>query len=421
MPCNVANPVSPVAEYDVIVVGAGPGGAEAARTTARTGLRTLLVEEHPTVGVPSHCTGKLSFHAFEEFDIPPSLANTAVSAAVLYSPGGIAVRVRRRTVDSYAVDRIAFDRWVAARAEEAGAELLTHVRVTEAARVNGSVVVRGSRGGRAFAARARMLIDAEGSAPRLPQMLGVSIPRRHAFGLQYQIRGIGGVEQDTPEMFFGDDVAPGFFAWLMPVGNDTSLVGLAVDPRKTRRPPIWYLERLIHTHPALCGRMAGAVIERKVAGRIPLLAGDATTSADRIIVVGDAAGMVKATSGGGIYYAMTAGGIAGDAAARYVGGDPTALAAYERGWRRRIGREVKFTAFGRRGINRLSDRELDTVMRVIAESPQILASIGQAGDTQFQSLLFGPLLRGLGAAALRRPAVIPLVAKALLHGMLSQL
>jgi len=138
-------------------------------------------------------------------------------------------------------------------------------------------------------------------------------------------------------------------------------------------------------------------------------------------VVGDAAGMVKATSGGGIYYAMTAGRVAGAAAARYVGGDPGALGFYERGWRERIGREIRFTAFSRRAINRLSDAELDTVMRAIAESPRLLASIGDAGDTQFQSKLFGPLLWGLAGVTLRRPAVAPLVAKALVVGMFSQM
>ncbi len=421
MPCGGANRVSPVANYDVVVVGAGPGGAESARTAAAAGLRTLVLEEHPAVGIPSHCTGKLSFHAFEEFDVPRALAHTAVSAAALYSPGGTVVRVRRSTVDSYAVDRVAFDQWVARRAQEAGAELVTGVRVTEAARVNGTVTVRGARAGRTFEARARVLIDAEGSAPRLLGMLGIAIPRRHALGLQYQIRGVRGVEQDTPEMFFGEDVAPGFFAWLMPVGNDTCRVGLAVDPRRTARAPVWYLEQLLTRHPAMRGRMAGAVVERKVGGRIPLLTGRAPAGTDGVFVVGDAAGMVKATSGGGIYYALTAGRIAGRAAGRYVGGDTSATAAYEREWRGRIGREVAFTAFGRRAINRMTDRELDAIMRAIAESPRVLAAIAGAGDTQFQSRLFGPLLRGLSATAVRRPTLAPLVLKALMSGMFTRM
>jgi digeranylgeranylglycerophospholipid reductase len=423
MPCLVANRKSPVTEFDVIVVGAGPAGSEAARASANAGLRTLLVEEHSTVGSPSHCTGKLSHHAFREFDLPVALAQNAVSAAVFHSPGGASVHVRRATVDSYVVDRVAFDRWLVTRAGDAGARVVTGVRVTQAQREDGVMVVRGQRRApraETFDARCRVIIDAEGASPRLPGTLGLRLLRRYALGLQYEMRDVGGLMPDTPETFFGSGIAPGFFAWLMPLGGHRARVGLCVDPRKTTRPPVWYLERLLATHPALRDRVAGASVERKVAGRIPLLTTPSRTGADGMIVVGDAAGQVKATSGGGIYFAMLAGRIAGEVAGRYVAGDRTAVAVYERRWRRRFGREVAFTAFGRHAINRLSDGELDLVLRVIAESPRLRASIERAGDTQFQSHLFLPLLRGLASVGLRRPVVIPLVGKALLHGMLAQ-
>jgi len=423
MPCTATNGKSPVTGYDVIVVGAGPAGSEAARAASLAGLRTLLLEEHATIGIPSHCTGKLSVHAFQEFDLPRTLALNSVSAAVFHAPGGASVHVRRAAVDSYVVDRIAFDRWLVGRAADAGVGVMTGVRVMAAARENGGMIVRGDRkaqSGRTFAARCRLLVDAEGAAPRLPRTLGLALPRRHALGLQYQMRGVGGITPDTPEMFFGDGIAPGFFAWLMPLGGNRARVGLCVDPRKTQRPPVWYLERLIATHPTLRARAAGAIVEHKVAGRIPLVTSRAPASASGIIIAGDAAGQVKATSGGGIYYAMIAGRIAGEVAAGYAAGDPRALAAYERRWRERFGREVAFTAFGRRAINRLSDHELDVVLRMIAESPQIRASVEATGDTQFQSRVFFPLLRGLAAAALRRPSLVPLVGKALLVGMLAQ-
>ena len=405
----------------MIVVGAGPAGAEAARAAARAGLRTLLAEEHATVGIPSHCTGKLSRHAFAEFEIPTALAVNSVSAAVFHSPGGIAVRVRRDTVDSYVVDRVMFDRWLAERAASAGADVMTQTRFTAARRNGRGMIVSGLRRGLPVELSCRLLIDAEGAVPRLPASLGIRLARHHALGLQYHMRGVGGLTLDTPEVFFGRGLAPGFFAWLMPVGRDRARIGLCVDPRVARRAPVWYLQRLIASHPALRDRLAGASLEGKVAGRIPFVGPRPPTRADGMIVVGDAAGQIKATSGGGIYYAMIAGQIAGQVALRYVNGDRRAGRDYERRWRGRFGREVAFTAFSRRAINHLSDADLDAVLRAIAESPQLTATVERAGDTQFQSRLFLPLLRGVGMAGLRRPRLIPVVARALLHGMLTQI
>jgi len=416
----VPNTKTFVTGFDVIVIGAGPAGAEAARSAARAGLRTMLAEEHPTVGVPSHCTGKLSHHAFAEFEIPRTLALNAVSAAVFHSPGGVSVHVRRASVDSYVVDRVTFDRWLVARAADAGAEVITGLRITAARRVGSGLVVHGQRRGRPFEARCRLIIDAEGAAPRVPGSFGFSRPRRYALGLQYQMRGIGGMTSDMPEVFFGSEIAPGFFAWLMPVGGDRGRVGLCVDPHVARRAPVWYLDRLIATHPALRRRLADAVVEHKVAGRIALVAPRGPVSADGLIIAGDAAGQIKATSGGGIYYAMIAGRIAGEVAPSAAAGDRGAIGLYERRWRGRFGREVAFTAFGRRAINRLSDRDLDSVLRWIAESPEMRGSMERAGDTQFQSRLFLPLLSGLAAAGLRRPRLIPLVSRALFQGMLAQ-
>jgi flavin-dependent dehydrogenase len=118
---------------------------------------------------------------------------------------------------------------------------------------------------------------------------------------------------------------------------------------------------------------------------------------------------------------MIAGRIAGEAAGRHGAGDRRALPLYEQRWRRRFGGEVAFTAFGRRAINRMSDRDLDVVLQMIAESPRIRASVEAQGDTQFQSRVFLPLLRGFAGAAVRHPAIIPLVAKALVSGMLAQI
>ncbi|HEY3247053.1 MAG TPA: NAD(P)/FAD-dependent oxidoreductase [bacterium] len=390
-------------DYDVIVVGAGPAGGMAALTAAKLGLRTALVEEHREVGVPMHCSGKLQLHAFREFDLPSHLILNTLQAGAFYAPNGAVARVRRAVPDSHVVDRGIFDRWLAARAREQGAELIVETRLREAGRVNGCVRVAGERGGKPFAATGGMIVDAEGARPVLPRMLGLDLPRTSVMGLQYQMSGVDLESDDCPEIYLGAASSPGFFAWLMPIGPRRGRVGLCVDPRVAGRAPIHYLERLIREHPVASRRLRRAVVERKLAGPIPVLSGRRRTAAPGMIVAGDAAGHVKSTSGGGIYFSLIAGQLAAQAAAGYVGGDRRALAGYERGWRRRFGRELWFTALMRAALNRMTDADLNAFVAAIGEIDGVRHTFEAHGDTAYQSRLFFPVLRQALGRSRARP------------------
>ncbi|MBI4277776.1 MAG: NAD(P)/FAD-dependent oxidoreductase [Armatimonadetes bacterium] len=398
-------------ECDVLVVGAGPGGGMAALTAARLGLRTILLEEHAEVGCPAHCTGKLSDHAFREFTLPRALAINEVSAAVLHGPLGAEARIRRRTVDSYIVDRDAFDQWLAGEAQKAGAEVLLGARARRAARDGGWIQVTGGRGDRALSVRTRAIIDAEGARPVLPQTLGLHPSRVWVHGLQYQVTGAAVESEDAPELYFGHRVAPGFFAWIMPLGGSRARVGLCIDPRMTHEAPVAYLDRFMREHPAAAPKLRRAKVERRLAGRIPILGAKGPSYAPGLFLVGDAAGQVKATSGGGIYFAMIAGALAAQAAAAAVGGDAGAYARYEQRWRRRFGRELWFTAFARRALNRLADPEMDLLLRIIGHDAGVRRAIEEFGDTAYQSRLLTPLLRQITRAGATRPATYPILVK----------
>ena len=384
--------VSRRVDYDVVVIGAGPGGGTAALTAARMGLRTALVEEHQEVGSPTHCSGKLQLHAFREFDLPSHLILNTLQAGAFYAPNGAVARVRRRVPDSHVVDRADFDRWLADQAQRHGAELVLGTRLRAAERVNGAMRVTGERAGRMYAATARVIIDAEGARPVLPRTVGLHLPRACVLGLQYQVANADIEEEDCPEIYLGGTLAPGFFAWLMPIGRRRGRVGLCVDPRVTSRAPIYYLERLIREHPVASRRLRHAVVERKLAGAIPVLGVRRPSVTDGMILVGDAAGQVKATSGGGIYFAMIAGRLAAQAASRYVGGQRRALLWYEREWRRRFGRELTFATFARVTLNHMTDAELNVLVASIAEDDGLRKAIEDHGDTAYQSRLLRPVL-----------------------------
>lgn len=387
-----------------------------ALTAAGVGLRTIVLEEHTEIGTPTHCSGKLQVHAFREFNLPAHLIVNTLQAGAFYAPDGTVARVRRAHPDSHVVDRATFDRWLSDQAQAQGAELRLGVRVRAAERLNGIMRVTGERAGGTFSLTAPLIVDAEGARPVLPRSLGMRLERRAVLGLQYQMRDVDVASADCPEIYLGSTVAPGFFGWLMPIGGRRARVGVCVDPQKTSSAPMYYLARLMRDHPVASRRLQSAVVERKLAGPIPILTSRGRTVTDGMIVVGDAAGQVKATSGGGIYFALIAGRLAGQAASAYVGGDRGALSRYERAWRRQFGRELRATAMARLAINEMTDAEVNAFIGAIARDDTLRMTIERLGDTAFQSRLLPPIAaRALHPAHLRQLASP--VFKLLRHGL----
>jgi digeranylgeranylglycerophospholipid reductase len=125
--------------YDVIVIGAGPAGSAAAKAAANAGAKTILLEEHPRIGIPSHCTGGL--HSSERPDIVEEILGTMDKRVIIRKPGdylkmhvfapnGKLLQSNAWPSDRYLVDRAVFDQELAKQAIKAGARLVLSARVT---------------------------------------------------------------------------------------------------------------------------------------------------------------------------------------------------------------------------------------------------------------------------------------------------
>src|SRR2546426_11150099 len=115
---------------DVLVVGGGPGGLFVAERLARAGVRTIVCEEHASIGDPVHCTGILAAESFDEFDLPRAAVLNTLSAARFVSPSGITVDYETPAPLATVIDRGVFDRLLAERAEAAGVQIRSGVRVS---------------------------------------------------------------------------------------------------------------------------------------------------------------------------------------------------------------------------------------------------------------------------------------------------
>ncbi|MBS7622630.1 NAD(P)/FAD-dependent oxidoreductase [Candidatus Bathyarchaeota archaeon] len=404
--------------YDAVVVGAGPIGSTVARMIAERGFKTLLCEEHEFNGRPCHCTGKLTAHAFEEFDLPRDSVVNSVRAALLHSPSGKTLLIRRKTVDSYILDRELFDSRLAEMAYSAGAELSPQTRLDDLHRgSDGFVTLQGRKMGGLVEFRTRLVIDAEGASPILLKKLDLQNKGRFLTGLQYEIAGVELDSSDTVELYFGREVAPGFFAWIVPLGDDEARVGLCIRSSYATLPVRDYLERFLRNR-LLSIRFRKRRVMKTYTGVLPIGGPISKSHTDSVLVVGDSAAHVKSTSGGGIYFGLKAAEAAAYTAVESMEEGDTSerfLRRYEVRWRRSIGYELRATAIARRILDKLTDTEFDRLFRILSD--ETMSGIIQAyGDTAYQTRLLKPIMPRL-LNRLNMPSDITIMAKIMVYGL----
>ncbi len=357
--------------YDVIVVGAGPAGSRTAARLAGAGHHTLVLERHTGAGDSVCCTGILGAECVNAYRFPENAILHRASGARLISPGGQTTRIVRDSVQAYVIDRAAADAWLAAQAAAAGAEFSYGATVSDA-RVTGDGVSVTCADGTSY--RGRALVIASGYGRGLTARLGLGRCPDAVMGVQVEapVRGI-----DEVEVHFGGAVAPGFFAWVVPVSTDRARIGL-IARHDAKRCLEDFLSEMWSA-----GRLAGEPTPPHFGG-IPLRPLK-RSYARRLLVVGDAAGQVKPLTGGGVYYALLAADIAGDVLDEALRADDlsaAALAAYQRHWHRLLKRELDYGYAARRVFEHLSDSQVNRIFAIIDDSG-IARRLAAAGELSF--------------------------------------
>jgi len=382
--------------YDVAVIGAGPAGSMAAKKAAEGGASVVIFEEHPRAGWPVQCAGLLGLRAVEESELSPgSFLIRPLRGAKVVSPGGLQLAFKAPETKAWVVDRRIFDRALLAEAARAGAEVMMASPVTDLARSGGRSVLTVGRGPDRRKVEAKVVISAEGAGARIAKKAGIGPPRELLSSAQAELP----IEVDDPEMvevFLGQEVAPGFFGWAIPAQEGVARVGLCCQEMGCH-----YLRRLLKS-PHIRSRIRGGPLHLAFGG-LPL-GPPPSTIAGGLIAVGDAAGQVKPTSGGGIYPGLVSAKIAGTVAAAAVfEGDSSAarLSEYERRWRSALGREIRLGMIVHRLRAGMADSEADDLIRHLAGREDLLRIIEEVGDIDRPSRAIRKVAPRMGSSGLR--------------------
>jgi flavin-dependent dehydrogenase len=307
-------PNSSAATADCTIVGASFAGLACAYALARNGLRVTVLEKKADAGAKLHTTGIIVKDAIDQIALldalPPQLTRR-VHGVRLYAPNLRHVDLDAPGYYFLATDTPAVLRWLAQQAEAAGAHLAYRTTFRHAQRVQGGLSL-GELG------TTRYLIGADGPKSHVANTLGLGRNREFLVGVEHEFAGVDFPEPDKLHCFVDRKLAPGYIAWVVS-GVGVVQVGLACRQRGQSWQPDAAMAALLTKLAPICDlRQHPPAAVR--AGLIPCGGVVDPVASPRVLLVGDAAGMVSPLTAGGIHTALKHGLAAGHAIADYLNG-----------------------------------------------------------------------------------------------------
>ena len=284
-------------KYDVIVIGGGPVGGYLSRRFNEFGHSVLIIEEHDEIGRPFQCAGLVNPESMEKVNLQNSILKE-IWGARIHSPSGIPVVIgNKNRIRTMSVCRKIFDESVVLQAVKSGTEILlsskpNSVKIEED-RVK--ITIQTPEGIKNI--ESKLLCGADGAHSWVRRFFKMGRPREMMIGFQVEVTGYKG-DEGRLDMYTGRDIAPGYFAWAIPSGDTTRigtwsradlLNGFSCEDliNRLRKKDLWKdrFENITEV-----GRYVGPVPSGFV--RKPMI--------ERVALFGDAAGVCKPTTGGGI-------------------------------------------------------------------------------------------------------------------------
>jgi len=364
---------------DIAIIGGGPCGSLAAISALSYNKDNYVTifEKRKTSGYPPHCSGLISISGLKKLGIYHFAAKKTsynkIRSAKFVSPEGKSILIKRRKNELLVLDRPKLDAYLAKQAQKLGANLLHQHTVKEIQRKNQTwnILFTGGRS-KCSSITAKIGISAEGHHPIISSQVGLPTPSKKWFfpAIQYELDNVMIPEKETVELYFGNKIAPGFFAWMIPLNDIQARVGLAIHPNMTKGART-YLNHIVKKHPILSPKLKKSTIINSWGGFIPANGPINKSYTDGFLVAGDAAGQTKATTGGGFniggYCGLIAGKIASEAIERdnFTG---TFLKKYEQLWRSKFEPELSLMKFFRRTLSFLPDKTLDSLFDIARQT-----------------------------------------------------
>lgn len=285
-------------DYDVCVIGAGPVGSTISYYLSLKGLSVVLVDKKTKIGYPLQCAGILSHHIVEFNELPEDIILNKVEGAFLHTSNQI-LTVKKDYDVAYVIDRVAYDQFLLNRAIDSGVKLINQ-KAIDFDIDEGLTILQNDE-----IIKSRVIVGCDGYNSDLSSFMGNNQDNFCASQMLVKIppSEVASFRKNNEENIMDyvdacllEETLPGFL-WSIPIGDDLYRVGLfSREPHKKQAE---FLTDYLNSN------FKHEIVE-KYKGFIPIFNKNNKLVKSRAILIGDAAGQIKPTSGGGLLIAFDA-------------------------------------------------------------------------------------------------------------------
>lgn len=365
-------------KHDVIVIGAGPVGSYTAFLLARKGINVGLFEKNETIGENVNCSGIISKECYDRFSLPERSVIRPVKKIKAYSPSGNYIQYNSEYPLAYIVDRSSFDKEINKRANNSGVTTYLGSKVKYIGNTQKSFCIRVVSKNSEEEFNSRVGIIATGFEFN-NLFLNRTKFKDFLFGVQTEVDF---ENNDNVEVFLGKNIAPGSFSWVIPSVKGYAKIGMLVKSR-----PVDCLKNFLNSH-LISPRVKSwdGVMKCSPVPIKPIQ----KTYYERTLIVGEAAGQVKATTGGGIYFGLICAEIAAQTVINSFKNNNFTeeyLKVYENKWKKILSTELKAGLILRNIFSKLSDRQIDRLLD-LAKRDGIMPIIKNSGFDWHKEIIY---------------------------------
>ena len=378
-------------KFDVIVIGCGPAGAQAAKNISKNGKSVLVLDHRKEIG-NKLCTGIVGSELINHYPEAKNFIYYEANSAKIFNDSNHIIDVKKDETQALVIDRIKFIQSIIQEAVDYGSILIKERLVTSVKIDEEGAHIKSRFNGKVENYFSKLLIVASGFNSKIAKSLGFNLSNNYIYGYQTKISNLNLKEVNV---FTGGSLPKGHFGWLVPTSKNKGLCGI-LGKSKLKNNGKDFLEEMQSNYNF-------NVEEKTKVWGIPIQPVKKNYS-ERCLLIGDVAGQVKPTTGGGIYYAMKSSDIASEIVIDALNNNifsEKKLSIYSKKWNQIFKNELRIGLFARQFYESLSNNDIVKILNHVKDSELISSDINfdwhskiimMAFKTKIRSFIKGSLI-----------------------------